>query len=62
MRECNLCGMEFNEYDIDYLLRTQRHNDFHNPEFKGGNRDNNHYNLETKGKVRNMMFGVPEYK
>lgn len=58
---CSICNQEFDTFDSLYTMRTEKHTQFHNPDFKGGSRDDTYYGLEQKSKTRNMTFGVPEY-
>jgi|FLOH01.1.fsa_nt_gi hypothetical protein len=58
---CTICDQEFDTFDSLYELCIEKHNQFHDPAFKGGNRDDTHYNLQQKNRTRNMTFGVPEY-
>ena len=60
--KCTICEQSFDKDDPLFKIMTDKHNQFHNPNFKGGNRDDNFYNLNTKTRVRNITFGVPEYK
>jgi len=60
--KCTICEQSFDKDDPLYKICTTKHDEFHNPDFKGGNRDDNFYKLEPKPRRRNMIYGVPEYK
>ena len=52
--KCTICEQPFDKDDPLFTIMTKKHNQFHDPKFKGGNRDDNFYNLNTKPRVRNM--------
>ena len=58
--QCSLCGMRFRRNDHAYADRIKRHNEWHNPKYKGENRDSRHYKLDKTYK-RNTTMGKPEY-
>lgn len=58
--ECDLCGMPFDKRDKDYEVRIIRHNDYHNPKFKGKSREHNGKYVVYKGD-RNVTMGIPKY-
>ena len=52
--------MDFDKKDPDYNNRIIRHNNWHNPKYKGKTREHNgSYNITKK---RNTVMGVPKYE
>lgn len=60
--KCSLCTMLFDKTDPDYKARILRHNQWHNPKYKGSSRDSIYYNQKPAYKKRNTTMGVPKYE
>lgn len=59
--QCSLCGMRFRRNDHAYADRIKRHNEWHDPKYKGSSRDSNFYKQKPAYKKRNTVMGKPEY-